>query len=125
MSCKFRRPIGFLIVVLVITQSRIVHSSVYLRILLCNLNFLPAFKHYSNISETSHFPGDSVHVSTVDDDKLETSRQFEVRLMDPTENPLNILDPNHVIITIIDNDGERKCHSLIMGVIDTRLFLHS
>lgn len=82
-------------------------SSVYLSVLSCDLNFLAAHNHYSNFSDASYFPGNSIEIPTVDDDELETSRHFEVRLRDPTENPLNILNPNHVIVTIIDNDGKR------------------
>ena len=123
-TCKknFRR----FLIVFVITQSCIVHFSVYLHVLSCNLNFLSASVHYSNLSDLSYFPGDPIKVSTVDDDKVEASRQFEVRLRDPTENPLNILDPNHVIITITDNDGEHKQMLVqLLWESGTRLFIRN
>ena len=61
--------------------------------------------HYNAIDNPTYFPGDLILIQTIDDDKLERSRQFEVRVEDPNANALNILNPNHVIVTIRDNDG--------------------
>ena len=53
----------------------------------------------------NYYPGDPIEVQTVENNDLEGSRQFEVRMVDPAFNPLNIIEPNRVIVTIRDNDG--------------------
>ena len=63
-------------------------------------------EHYSQYNNSFYFPGDPIVITTVDGEKLERTRQFEVRIVDPRSNPLNVLRPNHVTVTIRDNDGE-------------------
>ena len=82
--------------------------------------------HYSSILMQAYLPGDPIEISTVDDDKLENSRQFEVILTDPSLNPLNVLNPNRVIVTIRDNDGMLLTLALSLSLsLSLSLFLSS
>ena len=63
-------------------------------------------RHYRSQVIPFYFPGDPIEIPTVDDNILERSRQFEVRIANLSSNPLNILEPSRVIVTIRDNDGK-------------------
>ena len=67
--------------------------------------YCTAPKHYTSIFNENYYPGDPIEVQTAENNDLEGSRQFEVRMTDPVSNPLNIIEPNHVKVTIRDNDG--------------------
>lgn len=79
---------------------------VYQEYIIIPLIFFAATRHYQRTFIPFYFPGDPIEIPTVDDDVLERSRQFEVRITNSSSNPLNILEPNRVIITIRDNDGK-------------------
>lgn len=57
-----------------------------------------------------------------DDDKLERSRTFIAKLdsIGQTPNPLHIIDPDTVVVTITDNDGKHvateQCMPRILSV---------
>ena len=68
--------------------------------------FLTALKHYIDIRVSTYHPGDLIKIPTIDDNSLEQSRWFEVRLTDPNSNPLYLLEPNSARVTILDNDGK-------------------
>ena len=50
--------------------------------------------------------GDKIEIPTMDNDILEGNRHFEVKLVDPTPNKFTKIDPDHLIVTVRDNDGE-------------------
>lgn len=70
-------------------------------------------KHYISKTIDSYLPEDPIEIQTVSDSGLERSRQFEVRLTDPRSNPLNILEPDRVIVTIRDKHGMHKLRTRI------------
>ena len=69
--------------------------------------FSAVLKHYIDIRENTYHPGDLIKIPTIDDNNLEQSRWFEVRLTDPNSNPLYLLEPNTARVIILDNDGKR------------------
>ena len=50
--------------------------------------------------------GDKIEIPTMDNDILEGNRRFEVKLVDPTPNKFTKIDPDHLVVTVRDNDGE-------------------
>ena len=70
----------------------------------------------SILTESSYVPGDKIEIKTINDTKLERSRQFEVIIEDPSHDPLNVLNPNRVIVTIRDDDGMFQISSLSLSL---------
>ena len=50
--------------------------------------------------------GNKIEIPTVNNDILEGDRRFEVKLVDPTPNEFTKIDPDRIIVTVRDNDGE-------------------